>query len=238
MKSIIKYFASLLCKHNPELLVRIRYWFRFRKRLNLNNPQTLNEKILYLSLRTDTSEWTRLSDKYQVREYVHECGLDSILNRLYGVWNNTSEIDFNSLPDRFILKTNHGSGDSIIVQDKNSMNLDLIIKKLDRSLSETYGLAEGSLHYSRIVPKIIAEELLENDSESSRYSTSLIDYKIWCFNGKAHYIWTCTDRTKKGTKVMTYDSAWNAHPEYSVYLPHYMEDDVIPKPRNLTECTS
>ena len=233
MKYLIKYLASLLCKLNPELLVRIRYWLRFRKRLNLDNPQTLNEKIQYLSLRTDTTQWTRLSDKYQVREYVCECGLEDILNRLYGVWDSADDIDFSLLPDRFILKTTHGSGDCFIVKDRNSADIEGLRKTINARLRQIYGLAEGSVHYSRIRPRVIAEELLDNDPESACFSASLIDYKIWCFNGKAKYIWTCTNRDSHGTRVMTYDTDWNAHPEYSVYTSHYMEDTPIPKPDNL-----
>ena len=232
-KKIFKRVASSIGRRHPELIVRIRYRLRFHKRINLDNPVTLNEKIQYLSLRTDTSEWTRLTDKYVVREYVKECGLENILNRLYGVWERSSDIDFSLLPDKFVLKTNHGSGDYIIVRDKSKIDIPVISDMLDSALNETYGLAEGNLHYSRIEPRIIAEELLENDEESARYSTSLIDYKIWCFNGKAYYIWACTDRDSKSTKVMTYDTEWNAHPEYSVFNSHYMRDNVIPEPVNL-----
>lgn len=233
IKSIIKSIASCVGRRNPELIVRIRYRLRFHKRLNLDNPRTLNEKIQYLSLRTDTTEWSRLTDKYTARDYVRECGLADTLNTLYGVWDHASDIDLNSLPDSFILKTTGGSGDSIIVKDKNQMDAESVLRYLDRMVNTVYGLSEGNPHYSRIVPRIIAEQLLVNDEVSARYSSSLIDYKIWCFNGKAAYIWTCTDRTSHGTKVMTYDTDWTAHPEYSVFYSHYSRGNVIPKPENL-----
>lgn len=235
MISFIKHIVSLIGKHNPELIVRIRYLIRFHKRLNLENPVNLNEKIQYLSLRTDTSEWTRLSDKYAVRDYVKECGLESILNKLYGVWNKADDIDFVRLPNKFAIKTTHGSGDCIIVNDKYSVDVNLIIKKVNRTLSEPYGLAEGNLHYSRITPRVVIEELLENDTLSANYSTSLIDYKIWCFNGRAQYILTCSNRTVKDTKLMVYDIEWNAHPEYMVYSDHYIRDNIIPRPVNLEQ---
>lgn len=238
MISFIKHIVSLIGKHNPELIVRIRYLIRFHKRLNLDNPVNLNEKIQYLSLRTDTSEWTRLSDKYAVRDYVKECGLERILNRLYGVWDNADEMDFDNLPDEFVIKTTHGSGDSIIVKDKTGLDIAALKRKINSTLSEVYGQAEGNLHYSGITPRVIVEELLKNDAVSEQYSTSLIDYKIWCFNGKAYYIWACTDRTAKGTKVLTYDRDWNAHPEYSVFTKHYMQDNVIPRPENLEQMLS
>ena len=101
-KKIFKRVASSIGRRHPELIVRIRYRLRFHKRINLDNPVTLNEKIQYLSLRTDTSEWTRLTDKYAVREYVRECGLENILNRLYGVWERSSDIDFSLLPEKWL----------------------------------------------------------------------------------------------------------------------------------------
>lgn len=233
IKKTIKSIASVIGKRNPELITRIRYRLRFHKKLNLDNPENLNEKIQYLSLRTDTSEWTRLTDKYAVREYVKECGLGDILNRLYGVWESAADIDFSNMPDKFVIKTTHGSGDAILVRDRKTACLEEIRKRVDATLHETYGLSEGNPHYSRIKPRVVIEELLENDPESAGYSSSLIDYKIWCFNGKAYYIWACTSRTAHSTKVMTYDTDWNAHPEYSVFNSHYMRDGLIPEPRNL-----
>ena len=79
IKDIIKSIASSIGRRNPELIVRIRYRMRFHKRIDLDNPKTLNEKIQYLSLRTDTTEWSRLADKYAVREYVKDCGLADTL---------------------------------------------------------------------------------------------------------------------------------------------------------------
>lgn len=233
MKRIIKSILSLIGKKHPELIVRVRYYLRFHKRINLDNPRNLNEKIQYLSLRTDTGVWTRLSDKYLVRDYVKECGLEDILVPLIGKWDSADDIDFKALPSCFILKTTHGSGDSIIVKDKSCCNVAEIRSSIRKTLKETYGLSEGNPHYSKIKPAVVAEELLENDEVSARYSTSLIDYKIWCFNGKAYYIWTCTNRTKNGTMVMTYDADWYAHPEYSVFTRHYMRGETISKPEGL-----
>ena len=226
------YITKCLGKIFPELLVRIRYLVRFRKFLNLNDPKTLNEKILYLSLKTDTSEWTRLADKYHVREYVKECGLDDILVKCYGFWKKAADIDFSKLPNSFVLKTVQGSGDIILVKDKHKLNINETQKNIDIAVNTRYGELEGGKHYMRIKPAIIAEELLFNDKISQIYSTSIIDYKIWCFNGKAHYIWTCCNRDKAGTDVMTYDLEWNAHPEYSVFTNHYRKGNVIPKPLN------
>jgi len=234
MKKLLKRMAAFVGRRNPALLVRIRYLLRFHKRINLRHPANLNEKIQYLSLYTDTSAWTRLTDKYVVRAYVEECGLGHILNTLYGVWESADDMDFDALPAQFVLKATHGSGDGIIVKDKSQLDTEQVREVFRHTLSETYGLAEGNLHYSRIKPRVIAEALLVNDEWSARYSSSLIDYKFWCFNGKAHYILTCTNRKGANkSELLTYDTAWNAHPEYGLYNDHYLQGTPMPAPPQL-----
>ena len=143
LKQYIKNLASSVGRRHPELIVRVRYALRFHRRLNLRQPSDLNEKIQYLSLRTDTTEWSRLSDKYAVRQYVADCGLADILNTLYGVWDNADDIPFDTLPQRFVLKTTHGSGDSILVTDKSALDVAAVKATLRDTLGTTYGLAEG-----------------------------------------------------------------------------------------------
>lgn len=235
VKNIIKRGVARVGRRHPEWVVRARYLLRFHRRINLTHPTDLNEKIQYLSLRTDTSEWTRLTDKYAVRSFVQERGLGFLLVTLYGVWDSADDIDFDALPSRFVLKCTHGSGDCIIVRDKSQLDIPATRALLRQTLSDTYGLAEGNLHYSRIQPRVIAEELLDNDAATAARSMSLIDYKIWCFNGKAHYIWACSNRTKTSTRVMTYDTSWNAHPEYSIFTPHYQRDELLPCPPHLDD---
>lgn len=226
-------FCEWLGAHYPKTLVKLRYFERFHTPLHLTHPQTLNEKILYLSLRTDTALWTTCADKYAVREYVQACGLGDTLVKLYGVWDTIEEIDFSRLPHEYIIKTTHGSGDVTIVKDNSTFDKTSVVAYYTKELSKRYGAIEGGKHYMRIEPRLIIEELLHNDAESLKHSTSIIDYKIWCFNGKAHYIWACCNRTKTGVDVMTYDREWNAHPEYSRFNQEYREGQLIPKPKNL-----
>lgn len=223
-----KYLGS----HNPELLVKIRYYVRFHKRLNLDNPETLNEKILYQSLRTEIGLRTKLTDKWRVREYVEECGLSNHLVKLYGVWDNASKINFNELPEQFVLKPNHGCGDVIIVKDKKQINRELIISRLNENLNRRYGELEGGRHYYDIVPVVVAEELLINDNVSAQYSSSIIDYKIWCFNGKASYVMTCSNRKDETTELMIYDTTWKRCPEYMNFNKYHLEGKYLPKPKS------
>lgn len=197
-------------------------------------PQTLNEKILFLSLKTDTSQWTRLADKYAVRGYVQECGLENILVKLYAHWTDEGCVQWDTLPKSFVIKSVQGSGDLIFVRDKSKENMSQIEKQMQPMFKERYGALEGGSHYLRINPSVIVEELLplpEGD-------TSLIDYKIWCFNGKPAFIWMCRNRDDHGTDVMTYDLNWNAKPEYSIFNSSYRKDKILPPPENLSEMIS
>lgn len=226
-------FCEWLGENHPITLARLRYYARFHKPLHLDNPQTLNEKILYLCLKTDTTLWTRCADKYAVRSFVEEKGLKDILIQLIGVWDKATDIDFEKLPNEFVLKATHGSGDILVVTDKSNVNWPETVDMFTKDLAKRYGALESGHHYMRIVPRMIAEELIHNDAETQKVSFSLIDYKMWCFNGKCHYIWACANRDEHSTEVMTYDREWNAHPEYSIFEDGYRHGELLPKPKNL-----
>lgn len=227
----IIWVTRLFGRNFPKALVRIRYFVRFKKHLNLKNPKTLNEKILYMSLCTDTTLWTRLADKYNAREYVEECGLSDILVPLFGHWYKAEDIDFDKLPQQFVIKSTHGCGDVVIVKDKSTIDCESIRKQMSVAINEIYGELEGGKHYMRMQPAIIAEGLLDNDETSNHYSSSLIDYKFWCFNGKAHYVRVYGNRGLQ-TDVMTYDMEWNSHPEYSIITKEFKPGMKMPKPQN------
>ena len=217
----------------PKTMIQIRHLLRMKRFANLQNPKDLNEKILWMALNTDTTDWSRLADKYEVREYVQECGLEEILVNQYGLWNNMDMVPFDILPNAFVMKPTHGSGDVVIVRDKSTADLEGIKIKIQNELDEHICTSAAEMHYMRIPHRVIAEELLINDPISERYSSTLIDYKIWAFNGKVHYIWVCMNRfvkNKNGAEVMTYDRDWNAHPEYCRVTADFSLAPPIPKP--------
>lgn len=217
-----------------KTVISKEFYKTFGHPLNWENPCDLNEKINWLKLYSDTSLWTELSDKYKVREYIKEKGLSHILVKLYGCWNNAEDIDFDKLPQSFVLKTNNGSGDVIVVKDKSEINMDKIRKELNIALKQKFGYSHGEPHYLMIKPCIIAEQYLEQSSDS--YTTSIVDYKIWCFNGKPNFIWTCYSRSKDGVLVETRDLDWNYHPEKSVFTHHYKDGKgIVPKPKCLSQ---
>lgn len=156
------------------------------------------------------------------------------LVKLYGCWIDANDIPFDDLPSSFVLKGNNGSGSNIIVSDKSKIDIPAVRRQLNKWIHTTIGLYSAELQYMHIEPRIIAEELLPIEEGA----ISIIDYKIWCFNGKAEYIWVCSDRDNESflyTDVMTYDREWNAHPEYSRFDKHYRKGKVLPKPNNLQD---
>ena len=126
VKRTVCKIVDRLNSHFPFILVQIRYFIRQKHFANLSKPQDLNEKILWLALKTDTTDWSRLADKYEVRNYVANCGLKEILIPMYGVWDNADEIDFGKLPNSFILKPTFGSGNTIRIDNKVTADLECV----------------------------------------------------------------------------------------------------------------
>lgn len=226
-------FLYILSKCNKKYLVSIIYSKRKGKKMNWQNPQDLDEKINWLKVYGDTSQWPTLADKYKVREYIKNKGLEGILVPLYGVWSKVDDIDFDILPESFVIKTNHGSGDCIVVRDKKSLNIEETKKILKDSLRHNYGVNHAEFHYSEIPPRIIAEQLLIQDCD---FSSTLIDYKVWCFNGEPYMIWVCYNRGKKKVMVECHDLNWNYHPEWSIFYEKYQNGKgIVPKPKHLPQ---
>lgn len=203
---------------DPVSVTKKYYYKQTGKLLDLDNPQNLNEKIQWLKLYSDTSMWTTLSDKIAVRNYIKEKGLEDILVPIYGIWENPKDIDFEKLPQQFVLKSNHGSGTVIVVKDKNKFDKNTAIKKMKNWLKNRYGAFSAELHYLGIEPKIYAEAFLEEDAN---ISSTAIDYKIFCQNGEPSCVWICRNRCAKSVDVSIYDTDWNFHPEWSGNSNHY-----------------
>ena len=234
-KKIILLIIDLLCSLRllkPIQVARLKHFYKFHKFPNYENPIDINEKINWVKFYGDTSRWPDLADKYKVREYIVSLGLNDILVKSYGKWDKASDIDWNNLPNQFVLKVNNGCGDILICKNKETLEQNEIVKVYDKLLTKNYGSVTGEPHYAKIKPCIIAEELLDINKQSIK-STSLIDYKIWCLNGKPYCIFCAWNRNSKSTDVAIYDLDWNYHPEWSVFSEHYKQGlQDIPKPQN------
>ena len=223
-------------RNTPTTLVQLRFFAKFKRFANLKQPKDLNEKILWLKLYSDTTKWTELADKYLVRSYVENLGLGDYLVKLYGVWYDADEVDFDKLPNSLIFKVNNGDGKGTnkVVADLKAADKTALRKLFKSWLTrKNIGDLSAEPQYKRMRPCIIAEELLP----IPKGGHSLIDYKIWCINGEPRYVWTCSDRDDDGggADVMTYDLDWNAHPEFSVFTNEYRHGKLLPKPKNLDE---
>lgn len=232
IKEIFWYFKNQYKKYlihkNPQKLSDILYYDAFHKWINWENPQDLNEKINWLAFNTDTTLWSKCSDKYRVREYIKEKGCEELLTKLYGKYEDADKINFESLPDKFVLKPNHGYGNVYIVKNKSQINSKEIITQLQNAINTPWGYETAEPHYTRIKPCIIAEELLESNDKYG-----LIDYKIWCFNGTPYYIFTCSNRNliTHQANFNFFDAQWNNLDNY--LSPANRNQISIPKPKQL-----
>lgn len=236
MKSYLKkIFFKVLYHVAPQKNAQLHYKFVKNKQLNLKHPQTLEEKINWMKFNTDTTEWSRLADKYLVREYIKSLGYSDLLVQNYGHWQNANEIDFEKLPQKFVLKTNHGCGTNIFIEDKSQISdIKSIKDKLNKYLSQKYGDITCEPHYLKIKPCIIAEEYLKE--ENNAISSSLIDYKVWCFSGKPFCIWACHNRTDVSVQVGLYDLDWNYLKDESEFSAHYTDGrGILPRPTTLSQ---
>ena len=237
-KKIIIAIIELLCRLRllkPIQVARLKYYYKFHKWPNFENPHDLNEKINWLKFYGDTSKWADLADKYKARDYVESLGLGDILVKLYGKWDKANMIDWDSLPNQFVLKVNNGCGDVLICKDRTKLEKEATVKIYNKLVTSKYGDVSGEPHYAKITPCIIAEELLDITKQPIQ-SSSLIDYKVWCLNGKPFCIWCAWNRRGHSADSVIYDTDWNYHPEWSVFSRTFKEGDTrLPKPQNLNK---
>lgn len=184
----VRFLASLRLL-SPKMTAILLHRIQLGRWPDLHNPKDLNEKIMWLEFNTDTSLWSRLADKYEVRSYLQEKGLGRYLLTLYGVYDSVDEIDFNALPDSFAIKMTNGYGQTILVHDKSRTDLVKLRRQIAAWGMKRFGIAGAEPHYSRIRPRIIAEQLLPVAEGELP-----IDYKFMCFNGKPDTCLLCSGR--------------------------------------------
>ena len=201
-RSIQKLFGRVIPN---ELMSRFYYRLVLKKKLDLKNPKTFNEKLQWYKLVycPNNPLVIQCSDKYKVRQYVIERGLGQYLVPLLGVWNNPDEIEWNTLPEQFVLKGNHGCAYNIICRDKETLDVSLMIKYMKCWLKEDFGLFNIEPHYDYIDKKIICEEYIQ-----TRDGSMPDDIKIYFFSGVPKLILVATEREKK-LKLTFFDTGWN-----------------------------
>lgn len=194
---------GLLNFMSDSRFLQYKYRVVFGKELNLDNPQTFNEKIQWLKIHNRKPEYTTMVDKYEVKKYVSQIIGDQYVIPTLGVWDKFEDIDFQSLPNQFVLKCTHDSGGIVICRDKEQLDYDEARKKITKSLNSNYYWFGREWPYKNVVPRIIAEPFLSDDS-----GNDLRDYKFFCFNGKVVYCQVISNRRTKESMDF-FDIDWN-----------------------------
>lgn len=218
---------------SDKTFFKLAFWARLNQKLDLDNPTSLNEKIQWLKLHDRKELYAKIVDKYAVREFIKEMlGEEYLVPLVGGPWNSFDEIDFNLLPNSFVLKTTHDSGGVVVVPDKSKMDKVESKKKIMKLMKNNYFYPNREWPYKNITPQIIAEEYLVDSSGSE-----LKDYKIICFNGKPENVMVCTGRILNQVKFYFFDWNWK-------FLPLNYGDELlpsdfsIPRPKKLDEMKS
>ncbi len=212
--------------------LKLLYYLKFCKPLNLYNPTSFTEKIQWLKLNDHNDQYTKLVDKITAKEYaVEKIGPQYVIPTL-GSWDSIDTIDISDLPDRFVLKTNHGGGGCgiAICKDKQSFDWKKAKKKLTKSLrSNVYdGLVEWP--YKNIKPRVFAEQYMTDSHQEG----DLTDYKFFCFNGRPVYCQVIKNRSSKET-IDFYDMSWRHMPFIGLNPSAMPSATLIPKPSELEE---
>ena len=183
-----------------KVYIQIYYFLKFKRFCNLKNPQTYNEKLQWLKLNDRKDLYTTLVDKYEVKKYVADIiGKEYIIPTL-GIYDNFDEIDFDKLPNQFVIKCTHDSEGIVICKDKSKLNIQEAKKKIEKCLKYNFYYIGREWPYKNVEPRIIIEEYME-DKENQE----LKDYKFFCFNGIAKAMFIASDRAKGETKFDYYD---------------------------------
>ena len=186
--------------------LRLKSRLVFGKAFDLNAPKTFNEKLNWLKLNDRNPLYTSMADKYKVKDIVSQMGLPELkVAKCYGVWSDFDEIDFDSMPEQFVLKATHDSSGATVCRKKEAFEKGKARKKFKRFLSLNNYWGSREWIYKDIPPRIIAEEYLDNGT-----GHELTDYKFWCFNGEPRIMYV----TNKGTEIYEnfYDMEFNAVP--------------------------
>lgn len=204
-----------------RVYIKLYYRMRVGTKLDVKNPKTLNEKLQWLKFNYRFPLQSIVSDKLLVRDYVKEKIGEQYLIPLLGKWKNYEDIDFSTLPEKFVLKCNHDSGGLIVCRDKNKLNYRKAKNKITKSLKSNFYYIGREYQYRNIKPMILCEKFISDNGNIP------MDYKIYCFNGKPDVILVCKDRFSRNThraSYLYYDQDWN-------FVPLNKGDDEVDDPK-------
>lgn len=207
-----------------ETYIKWIYYLETGNKLDLQNPKRYNEKLQWMKLYDHNPLYTTMADKYAVKELVSEKIGEEYIAKCLGVWDRAEDIEWDSLPNRFVLKTTHDGGNNgvFIVQDKSKMNQSKLIRRINKSLRRNVFLLGREWPYKNIPRRVFAEEYLEDASGELR------DYKFFCFDGKAKYMYVATERQTGKLKFNYFDADFKP---LDMWQAHKPSDKPIEKPK-------
>ncbi len=209
-----------------RIYLKLLYRRVFDKPLDIDHPKSFNEKLQWLKLYNRKPEYTVMVDKCAVKKYVANIIGEKYIIPTIGVWDTPEEIEWDKLPDQFVLKCTHDSGGLVICRDKSKLDKNSAIKKLHNSLKRDYYLADREWPYKNVPRRIIAEKYMEDSTSLSKASQDLVDYKFFCFNGEPKLMFIATDRSTD-TRFDYFDMDFN-HLPFEQGFPHSQK--MIKKP--------
>jgi len=199
------FLYPFLYRLSPVLLAKVRYRIEGGQWLALDDPKSFDAKLLWLMLYWRHPLKTQCADKFEMRPYVEGLGFGHLLVELLGVYEHASDIDFASLPDRFVLKCTHGCGFNIICRDKTKLDIQGTRHQLDAWMKQDYAKVHGEVQYADIKPRIQCERFLDDGSGALPS-----DFKLHCFHGKVVFTTVCTGRGPdgQGAAYDHFDRGW------------------------------
>ncbi len=218
-----------ISKHikSDKLYIKLFYTSYTLKKMDFKNPITFTQKIQFLKLQNTSPLCTQMVDKFEARSLVANKIGEEYLIPLLGVWDKFDDIDFDTLPEQFVIKTTHDSGGLSICKDKNKFDVAVAESKINKSLKRNYFWNGREYPYKNVTPRIIAEKYMKDDARDE-----LLDYKFFCFNGEPKFVQLDTNRfVNRNTDF--YDTNWNKLPFYSKSIKQI--SDIAPKPHKLDE---
>lgn len=218
---IIQIISPLL---SDKLYLKLLFPLKVGYKLNLENPQTFNEKLQWLKLFYRRPDLSRLVDKYEVKNHVKSLIGDQYIIPTLGVWNSFDDVNFNQLPDKFVLKTTHDQGGVVICTNKTTFDYKKAEVKLNRHLKRNFYLKFREWPYKNVRPRIIAEKFIEDSG-----SSDLKDYKFFCFNGKPEILFVATERQRGSVKFNFYNMDFEP---LDIIQAYPKSKKIIEKPEN------
>ena len=228
MASILRRLSFMF--KDDELYLKLLYLFEMHKKLDLNNPTTFNEKLQWLKLYNRRPEYTRMVDKYEAKKYAASLIGEKHIIPTLGVWDRFEDIDFEKLPNQFVLKTTNGGGNLgvIICKDKAHLDKEHARNVLNKSLKSNIYKTFREWPYKNVKPRILAEKYVVDESGELR------DYKFTCTDGTAHNVMLCMGRNSGDTKFYFFDRGWNLL-RINKRGKDAPEGFTVPKPQNVEQ---